>query len=101
MIYAAFTLWLFLALFAGRGVYRLWTRLVPPAAVNWTLLPGTIISEMAYIFGCLVTGGEIRHARLIPAGRGRGRGTEGAEPQTQTSPRWSFFGPTVASLISS
>ena len=82
MIYAAFTLWLVLILFAGIGVYRLWTKLVKPAWVNWALLPGTVVSEMAYIFGCLITGGEIRRAKLMPDGGGRKGNTDG-EPATQ------------------
>jgi len=100
LIYAAFTVWLFLALFAGRGVYALWTRLVRPTWVNWALLPGTIVSEMAYIFGCLVTGGEIRRASLMPGGSARGRASGSAAPGTQMTPRWKTVGPTVASLIS-
>ena len=77
MIYATFTVWLFLVLFVGAGVYRLWSGMVRPAWVNWALLPGTVVSEMAYIFGCLITGGAIRRATLLDvpgvgrAGQGR------------------------------
>ncbi len=97
MIYAAFAVWLFLILFAGVGVYRLWTRLVSPAWVNWVLLPGTIVSEMAYIFGCLITGGEIRRAKLlsVPGKAGRDDG----EARTDVAPGIKVLGPLVAGLL--
>jgi len=98
LIYAAFTFWLLMILFAGVGVYRLWTWLAKPTWVNWVLLPGTVVSEMGYIFGCLVTGGEIRRARLLPQAKGNG-GKEG-EPQTEASAGVKYVGPIVASLIS-
>ena len=97
MIYAAFTLWLFLVLFAGVGIYRLWTKMVKPAWVHWALLPGTLVSEMAYIFGCLITGGEIRRAKLIEM-PGKGK-AGGAEPTTDASPGLKLLGPLLASLL--
>ncbi len=99
MIYAAFTLWFVLALFAGAGVYRLWAGMVRPAYVHWALLPGTVVSEMAYIFGCLITGGEIRRAKLI-GGEGRGRSGRGeaSEPTTEAAPRLPVVGPIVAAF---
>jgi len=102
MIHAAFTVWLFLLIFMGIGVYRLWTRLLRPAWVNWALLPGTVVSEMAYIFGCLITGGEIRRARLMDAPRrsdGRRRRDGEAAPATEAEPRWQILGPIVAALL--
>ncbi len=96
MIYAAFTLWLLLILFTGIGVYRQWARLVKPSRVNWALLPGTAISEMAYIFGCLITGGEIRRAKLIPPREGvEGEG----EPTAEAAAGLKFVGPIIASLL--
>ena len=72
-----------------------------PAWVNWALLPGTVVSEMAYIFGCLITGGEIRRAKLISVGGvGRSRSRQGQDaPATDSSPRLKIVGPIVASLI--
>lgn len=103
MIYAAFTFWFFLILFAGIGVYRIWTGLTRPMYVQWALLPGTIVSEMAYIFGCLITGGEVRKAKLIDmpgSGKGRrGRGG-GEEAATDTTPGIRFVGPVLASMLS-
>ena len=98
MIYAAFTLWLFLILFAGMGVYRLGGRIVTPNWLNWALLPGTVVSEMAYIFGCLITGGEIRRARLMPDAGGGGKGG-GGQPATEASGGLKVLGPILASLL--
>ncbi len=98
LIYAAFTFWLLLILFAGIGVYRQWARLVKPSRVSWALLPGTVISEMAYIFGCLITGGEIRRAKLIPPRDGKGGEAE-SEPTAEAAAGLKFVGPIVAALL--
>jgi len=100
LIYVAFTFWLLMILFAGVGIYRLWSQIVRPSWVNWALLPGTFVSEMGYIFGCLVTGGEIRRAQLVPSGGGsRGKGSSDGEPTTEDSPRIKVVGPLVAALL--
>ena len=96
MIYAAFTMWLVLTVFAGIGVYRMWASLGKPAQVNFALLPGTLVSQMAYIFGCLITGGEIKNARMVPAKGDSG----GGAPRTSDTPRLKVVGPLVASLMS-
>ena len=96
MIYAAFTMWLVLTVFAGIGVYRMWAALGKPAWVNCALLPGTLVSQMAYIFGCLITGGEIKNAKMVPDKRDSG----GGAPQTSDTPRLKVVGPLVASLVS-
>ena len=98
MIYATFTLWLLLVLLVGTGTYRLWSRLAKPAWVNWALLPGSIVSEMAYIFGCLITGGEIRHAKILP-GKPDGRTHDDGQPGTEAAPRLKLIGPVVASAF--
>lgn len=97
MIYAAFTVWLLLILFMGMGVYSLWTSITRPLWINWALLPGTVVSEMAYIFGCLITGGEIKRAKLLDSGSSGGKG--GAAPATQAAPRLKVAGPIIASLL--
>lgn len=96
MIYVEFVIWMLLIVFCGIGVYRLWTAMVRPAWVGWLLLPATIISEMAYIFGCLITGGEIRRAKLLSTGD---RGEGSAEPTTEDTPRLKVVGPVVAALM--
>lgn len=94
MIYAALALWLFVIIFAGLGVYRLWTDIVRPGWVHWALLPGTIVSEMAYIFGCLITGGEVRRAKLIESPN-----KASADGATDASPGLKLVGPTVAATL--
>lgn len=110
MIYAALTLWLVGILAMGYGIHRLWSGMLRAQWVNWALLPGTIVSEMAYIFGCLIMGGEIRRAKLLEMPGGRGTGPRGGkssaasgsdgEPATEAAPRWKVAGPLVASLLS-
>jgi hypothetical protein len=97
LIYVSFTVWLLAILFAGIGIYRLWARLTRPLWVNWALLPGTFVSEMSYIFGTLITGGEIRRVQLMPSGGQKGRGGDG-EPVTEDAPRLKVVGPAVAGL---
>ncbi len=98
MIYATFTLWLFLILFTAAGVYRLWSRIVKPVYLNWALLPGTVVSEMAYIFGCLITGGEVRRAKIMPTACDGTKGSR-ADTSTETSGGLKVLGPIVASLL--
>jgi len=105
VIYAALSVYLLGILFAAMGVYRLWAGMVRPRWVNWALLPGTVVSEMAYIFGCLITGGEIRRAKLMGAGGGGARGGKSAgaseaEPTTEAEPKLRSVGPIVAALMS-
>ena len=106
MIYLSFIVWLILIIFVGAGTFRLWVALVKPAYVNWALLPGTVVSEMAYIFGCLITGGEIRRAKLIDSPKGpKGDGPAKAEgggksaSGTDASGGLKIVGPIVASLL--
>jgi hypothetical protein len=105
VIYAAFSVYLLGVIFAGQGVYRLWADMIKPRRVSWALLPGTVVAEMAYIFGCLITGGEIRRAKLMSGGGGaaaprrKASGGEEAEPTTEAAPRFRFIGPMVASFM--
>jgi len=105
VIYAAFAVWLFLALFVGAGIFRLWTALLPPRWVNIALLPGTVVSELAYIFGCLITGGEVRRAKLVDGGGGgKGRGKVKGDagdggPTSDASPGLKGLGLVLASLL--
>ncbi|OPX22527.1 MAG: hypothetical protein B1H04_04855 [Planctomycetales bacterium 4484_123] len=98
MIYAALAVYLLGILFMAMGVYRLWAGMVNPRWVGWALLPGTVVSEMAYIFGCLITGGEIHRARLMGparAGQGNKAAKAGAEPTTEATPRIPHLGPVI------
>jgi len=100
LIYAALTVWLFLTLLIGVGTYRLWTSILRPSWVNWVLFPGTVVSEMAYIFGSLITGGEIRRARLMDkpeSGRARKAGADA--PGAEATAGLKFFGPVLAAAL--
>jgi len=101
-IYAAFSVYLFGILFMAMGVYRLWAGMVGAHGVNWAILPGTVVSEMAYIFGCLITGGEVRHAKLMGAKARSGKSGPDAEaePTTEATPKLTHVGPVVAAFAS-
>ncbi len=100
MIYAAFTVWFFVILFMGVGAYRLWAHLLRAGWISWALLPGTLVSELAYIFGSLITGGEIRQARLISSsGKSSGQ-SDTSEPTTEAAPKLRVIGPIIASMTS-
>lgn len=98
LIYAAFTLWLLLIVFLGLGVHRLLSQMFRPAWINWALLPGTVVSEVAYIFGCLITGGEIRRARIMPTSPDS-KSAGDAEPITESAAKLKVIGPVVAALV--
>jgi hypothetical protein len=101
LIYAAFSIYLLGIYFAGQGIYRLWADVVKPRWLGWALLPGTVVSQMAYIFGCLITGGEVRRAKLMDGGdRRRGGGGEDGEPATEATEGVRFLGPAVAAFMS-
>jgi len=91
-IYIWFVIWMFLLLAMAAGAYALLARLMSPAAVQWLLLPGTIVSEVAYMFGMLITGGEIRR-RVLPDASGGGAAPSGGG-------KYQWLGETVASLLS-
>jgi len=105
LIYAAFAVYLLGIFFMALGTYRLWAEMVGGKWVNWALLPGTVVSEMAYIFGCLITGGEIRRAKLMSDGGGNGRRSKRAasdaeaEPTTESEPKLPHVGPVVAAFM--
>jgi len=98
VLYVILAVWLFGLLLMGHGVYRLLGGADRPAWVHWVLLPGSLVSAMGYIFGSLITGGEIRRAKLMPDAGSGGKGT--AEPTTEATTRLPFVGPLVASLVS-
>ena len=79
----------------GMGIFTLLARLTKPVVVTCLLLPGTIVSELAYILGCLITGGEIRRSRIMP----ESKGGDGGQPVTEAQSRLGFFGPLVASTF--
>jgi hypothetical protein len=93
VIYAAFIVWFILLVFMGIGVFTLAARLVSGNTVRWLLLPGTLVAEMAAILGCLITGGEVKHATLVGSKDGS------PEPTTETTGRWKHVTPIVSSIL--
>ncbi len=47
---------MFLILLTGVGLYRLWAKHLGGAVTDWVLLPATVMSELAYSAGRLITG---------------------------------------------
>ena len=88
----AFAFWLLLIVFTALGTHRLLEQFGKGRYVDWLLLPGVLVAEMAYVFGCLVTGAEVRSASLFPTGTGR-------TAMTQATPRVKVAGPVTAALI--
>ncbi len=89
----ALAFWLLLILFTALGVYRLLELFGKPKAVDWALLPGTIVAELAYVSGCLLTGAEVRSATLFPSG-GKGK-----TQTTQATPKIKVIGPVLSALV--
>ena len=101
MLYVTLAIWLFGLLLMGHGVYRLLGGIGRPVWVHWVLLPGSLVSAMGYIFGSLITGGEIRRATLMggtPATKGQAAAPQGAVT-SEPAPKLKVVGPIVASLI--
>lgn len=90
MEYAAMTFWLFVIVFSALGVHRLWSSLVQPKIVNSILLPGTLVAQLGYILGTLVTGGTVNNTTLV-------KDNESCEPETGEDPQSKV--PVVGSII--
>lgn len=56
MKFLTLAFWLILILVTGLGLYRYWTRRLGGAAVDWLMLPATLVGEVAYSAGRLMTG---------------------------------------------
>lgn len=75
MEYAALTFWILVIVFSAWGVHRIWSSLVRPKVVNSLLLPGTLVAQLGYVLGLLITGGTVNNTSLI-------KDDESGEPQT-------------------
>ena len=75
MEYAQITFWLVVIVFTALGVHRLWSSLVQPKVVNSILLPGTLVAQLGYVLGLLVTGGTVNNTTLI-------KDDDSGEPET-------------------
>ncbi len=79
----------------GMGVFTLLAKLTKPVIVACLLLPGTVVAELAYILGCLITGGEIRRSKIMPDSKA----SDGGQPTTEAQSKLGFFGPLIASTF--
>ncbi len=93
MLYAAFTFWLMIVVFAAWGIQRLWTGMVAPRMFNAVLLPGTLVAQVGHVIGCLITGGTVNNTTLYADNDG--------EPETTTDarPRIPIVGSVVIGLL--
>ncbi|MFQ6049251.1 MAG: hypothetical protein ACE5K7_07800 [Phycisphaerae bacterium] len=80
MLHAALTFWLLVIVFCAWGVHRIWGGLLRPRTVNMLLLPGTLVAQLGYVLGVLVTGGTVNNTTII-------KDDETAEPQQADNPR--------------
>lgn len=65
MLYATLTFWAFVVVFSAWGVHHVWSGMIKPRVVNAILLPGTLVAQLGYVLGLLVTGNAVRNAMLM------------------------------------
>ncbi len=94
MIYAALTFWLLIIVFSAWGVHRLWSGLLKRRTVNLLLLPGTLVAQLGYVLGVLVSGGTVNNTTVI-------KDDETAEPQQADNPqpRIPVIGPVLIGML--
>ena len=94
MEYAAMTFWLVVIVFTALGVHQLWSSLIQPRMVNMLLLPGTLVAQLGYILGLLITGGTVNNTTLI-------KDDDSGEPETgsEVKTRVPIVGTIVVALL--
>ncbi len=94
MEYAQLTFWLVVIVFTALGVHRLWSSLVQPKVVNSILLPGTLVAQLGYVLGLLITGGTVNNTTLI-------KDDDSGEPETgeDAQPRVPLVGTIIIALL--
>jgi hypothetical protein len=93
MIYAALTLWTMLTLAGGLAVYHLLARLLGPRLTDWLLLPATVVSELAWAVGILLTGRPAAGGLISYPG-------STAAPGQRPTGKWGFLISMLAALTS-
>lgn len=93
MIYAALTLWTMLTLAGGLVIYHLLVRLLGPRLSDWLLLPATVVSELAWAVGILLTGRPAAGGLISYPG-------STAAPGQRPTGKWGFFISMLAALTS-
>jgi hypothetical protein len=94
MEYAGITFWLLLIVFTALGVHRLWSSMVQPKVVNSLLLPGTLVAQLGYVLGLLITGGTVNNTTLI-------KDDDSGEPETpkEATTRVPVIGSVIIALL--
>ncbi|MBK9121029.1 MAG: hypothetical protein IPM18_15720 [Phycisphaerales bacterium] len=93
-LYAALTFWLLVIVFTAWGVHHLWSGLIKPRVVNSVLLPGTLVAQLGYVLGLLLSGNSVQNAKLM------GDDERGApEADTPEQPRLPIIGPILVGLL--
>ncbi len=93
MLYAAFVFWALVAIFSARAVYDLLGRLIPAKALNYLLLPGTLVAQVGHHIALLVTGSTINQSRLANESTGE------PELQSDAKPKVPIIGPIVVAIL--
>lgn len=94
MLYAALTFWMLYIVLCAAGVLRLWSDMVRPRYVNIALLPGTLVAQMGYLLGLLVTGARTSDVSLL----GSDASAEPDQPAAPTT-RIPILGPVIVGLL--
>lgn len=93
MLYAAFVFWALVAIFSARAVYDLLAKLIPAKALNYLLLPGTLVAQVGHVVGLLATGGTVQQSRLANESTGE------PEVQADAKPKIPIIGPIVIAML--
>ncbi|HPS53609.1 MAG TPA: hypothetical protein PLK08_08650, partial [Phycisphaerae bacterium] len=59
-------IWCFCIYFTGRGLYRMWSSVIGGAVTDWLMLPATLLSELLYSGGRLMTGRPVYAGIIAP-----------------------------------
>ncbi|NBB96492.1 MAG: hypothetical protein GVY16_12245 [Planctomycetes bacterium] len=93
MIYAALTLWMMLTLAGGLAIYHLLVRLLGARLTDWLMLPATVVSELAWSVGILLTGRPAAGGLISFSG-------STASPGQRPTGTWGFFISMLAAVTS-
>ncbi len=94
MIYAAASVWLTIVVLLAWGVHGAWSGILKPKTVNGVLLPGTLVAQLGFIVGLLITGGTINNASLMKDDE---RGSSG--PEARPQPKIPVIGPVIVAVL--
>jgi len=84
--YATVVVWLLVVLFASYAVYKIWAGLITHTAMTWVLFPGALVSELAFVLGCLLSGATVKDVSLVPKTAGAG-GDEKDRKKEEAAPK--------------